>query len=69
MDIELEDGPLTVGGGIVTATVPLQEGIETILCWVLVTAHEDHCRRSRRGVGQEKRMQEEEGYRRKEKRK
>lgn len=42
LDIELEDGSLTVSGGIVTSTMLLQEGIKTVFSWIFLTAHEDH---------------------------
>ena len=42
LDIELEDGSLTVSRGIVTPTVFLQEGVKAILSRVLFTAHKHH---------------------------
>lgn len=42
LDIEVENGSLAVSESIVASTVLLQEGVETILSWVFLTAHKDH---------------------------
>lgn len=42
LHIELKDGPLAVCGGVVTAAVLLQEGVEAVLRRVFLTAHEHH---------------------------
>lgn len=42
LDIKVENGSLAVSEGIVTSTVLLQEGVETILSRVFVTAHKHH---------------------------
>lgn len=42
LDVELEDGSLAVGGGVVAAAVLLQEGVKAVLRGVFLTAHEHH---------------------------
>ena len=42
LHIKLEYRPLTVRGGIITATVFFQECIKAIFWWVLLTAHKHH---------------------------
>lgn len=42
LDIKLEDGPLAVGGGVVTTAMLLEESIEAVFWGVLFTAHEHH---------------------------
>lgn len=49
LHVKLKDGSLTVGGGVVTSTVLLQESVKSILSRVFLTAHEHHCKSERKG--------------------
>lgn len=42
LDVELEDGSLAVGGGVVAAAVLLQKGVEAVLRRVFLAAHKHH---------------------------
>lgn len=46
LNVELEDGPLAVGGRVVAAAVALQERVEIVLRRELLTSHEDHWRQN-----------------------
>lgn len=48
LHVKLEDGSLAVCGGVVTSTVLLQEGVETVLRRVFLTAHKHHWKSGRR---------------------
>lgn len=48
LHVELEDGSLTVSGGIVAPAVLLQEGVKAVLCRVFLTAHKHHWTSGRR---------------------
>lgn len=41
-DVKLEDGPLAVGGSVITPTVLFKESIKAVLGGVLLAAHEHH---------------------------
>ena len=52
LHLEVEDGRLAVGGGVVVAAVLVHERVEAVLVGVLLAPHEDHVLEEVREAGE-----------------